>query len=97
MVLFGQTEFDSVEMLGPDGNPKPAMANIPQASKDCEDMKQFMLKFGALPENIFLLDNPSEKETRALYMKILKKLVAGRKAVPVENFLVLHVFAGHGV
>jgi hypothetical protein len=30
-------------------------------------------------------------------MQILKKLVAGRKKSPQEEFLIIHTFAGHGV
>ena len=60
-------------------------------------MKDFLLKFGVKEENIHLLDNPTEGETRKLYMQILRKLVAGRKKSPQEDYLVIHTFAGHGV
>ena len=73
------------------------MSDIPQAHQDCEDMKEFVTWFGAKPENIFMLDNPTDKEAKQIYMKINKMLKAGQDKVPQVNYLVWHVFAGHGV
>lgn len=44
-----------------------------------------------------MLENPKEAAVKKLYMQILKKLVAGRKKSPQEDFLIIHTFAGHGV
>lgn len=96
-VLFGQSIFDAVETDDENGHPKQAMANIPQAKQDCEDMKEFLSWFGAQPEDIFMLDNPTFKEVRQLYLKINKMLLQGQNTVPQVNFVVWHVFCGHGI
>jgi len=59
------------------------MADIGQAERDCLDMKEFLLKFGVLEENIHLLINPCEADTTRLYNKtILEKIKDGRKKSP---------------
>lgn len=96
--MFAQMEFDAVEMDDEKtGEPRQAMANIGQAQKDCEDMKEFLLKFGVQEENINLLINPTEADTKKMYMSVLKRIMMGRKKSPQQDFLVVHVFAGHGV
>ena len=97
VVLFGQSCFNAVETDDENGKPKQAMSDIPQAAQDCEDMKEFVTWFGALPENIFMLENPTAKETSKIYMKINKMLKAGQDSVPQVNYAIWHVFAGHGV
>ena len=79
------------------GKPRQAYSDIKQAEQDCLDAKDLLLKFGVEEDNIHLLVNPSETTVKKLYMTILRKLVAGRKKSPQEQFLCIHVFAGHGV
>ena len=73
------------------------MADIGQATRDCEDMKAFLLRFGAQEENIHLKVDPTEAELKKLYMTVLRQIMNGRKKTPQEDFLVIHTFAGHGV
>ena len=96
-VLFGQNCFDAVETDDENGHPKQAMANIPQTTQDCEDMKEFVTWFGAKPEHIYMLDNPTAKEASKIYMMINKMLKAGQDSVPQVNYVVWHVHMGHGV
>ena len=51
-VLFGQSNFDAVETDDDNEHSKQAMANIPQATQDCEDMKEFLSWFDVQPEDI---------------------------------------------
>ena len=64
------------------GEPRQVMADIGQSERDCQDMKNFLLKFGVLEENIHLQINPSEADTKKLYMTVLKKIMMGRKKSP---------------
>ena len=95
-VLFSQSCFNAVETDDKNGHPKQAMSDIPQATQDCEDMKEFVTWFGAKPEHIYMLDNPTDKEAKQLYMKINKMLKAGQQSVPQVNYVIWHAFAGHG-
>ena len=96
-VLFGQNTFNAVETDDENGQPKQAMLDIPQATQDCNDMKEFVMWFGAKNENIFMLDNPTLKKTKDIYTKINKLLKEGQEKIPQENYMIWHVFAGHGV
>ena len=61
-------------------------------------MKEFLKKFGVTDNNIYNLENPSKKDISNVYRNILKRLIEGLEKKPVqEDYLVIHVFAGHGV
>ena len=62
-------------------------------------MRIFLAKFGVKKkEDIYLLDNnPTKKETEAAFKAIQKRLSAGKKATPRVNYLLVCVFAGHGI
>ena len=62
-------------------------------------MRIFLEKFGVKKkEDIYLLDNnPTKIETMKAFMDIEKRLRAGKAATPRVNYLLICVFAGHGI
>ena len=57
-----------------------------------------MEKFGVTdPNDIYELENPTHRETMAMFGELDQRLRTGRDSTPRENFLVICLFAGHGV
>ena len=49
-------------------------------------------------DDVYNLDaDPTEKETRLVFSEIDKKLRAGKASLPQVNYLVIYLFAGHGI
>ena len=50
------------------------------------------------PENIYMLDqDPTESEVRQVFSKITKRLEIGKQNIPMTKFLVIFLFACHGI
>ena len=59
-------------------------------------MRECLLKFGVLEENIYNLMDASEHATNSVYIELLEKLAKGAKKDPPVNYLVMHCFSGAG-
>ena len=97
-VLVGVSRSDEVWLVDAVGNPtKQAFPDNNHANYDCVQMRDFLLKFGLLEANIYHLQDPSERAINALYIELLEKLMAGRKADPPVDYLVIHCFSANGI
>ena len=81
------------------GKLQPFLADILQAKKDCDDLRECFEKYNIRREDqIYDLSNdPTEKEVKNTIMSITKKIQQGRDKTPRENYLVIFFFAGHGI
>ena len=97
LVLLDITNYDTV-WHDNNGNPKQQMTDVPQASKDCEDMKVAFLRFGVKQDNIVEFPDKTYMGIRATYKKkVADRLGEGKRTRPRTNYFVVHVLAGHGV
>ena len=80
------------------GEYKPLFENLSAVKKDCAHMKQCLKKYEIMPEDIYEFDNdPTFVEVNNCIDKISRKIREGKKSQPVETFLVICLFAGHGI
>ena len=98
-VLFGTSSYDKVLYQGKDGTYSQASWDIPQAKKDCDDLREVLLRYQiGGEEDMYLLDAcPTKAEFSAVYEEIQERLKEGRSANPRKNYLVFWLFAGHGL
>ena len=97
LVLLDLTDYDAV-WHDNNGNPKQQMTDVPQASKDCEDMKVAFRRFGVKQDDIVEFPDKTLKGIKATYKKkVADRLGEGKRTRPRTNYAVVHVLAGHGV
>ena len=101
LLLFSMTNFDAVLKKNdkPDQGPdKPVFAELPAAETDCIDLKKCMEEFNIKDEHdVFILENVTEKVVLGTLTEIRNRLKQGRKEKPPTNYLVISLFAGHGI
>ena len=59
-------------------------------------MRECLLKYGVLEQNIYNLMDATEHTTNSVYIELLEKLAKGAKKDPPINYLVMHCFSGAG-
>ena len=97
-VYFGMSHFNQV-LKEKNGQWEPMMLDIPQAKKDCDDLRVCLEKFNIKSEEqVYDLSNdPSSALVMEKLIEIKNKLIAGKEAKPPVNYLVIFFFAGHGI
>ena len=74
------------------------MPNLPGAKKDCLALRACLEKYQIKESDVVWLgDNPTTTQLGNEIDKISKKLRLGKKARPPESYLVIILFAGHGI
>ena len=70
-----------------------------QAKPDCDTLRACLEQYGIRDAaDIYNLDdNPSLKQVNDVCKKIETRLKAGKLMEPMENYLVIFLFAGHGI
>ena len=98
-VFFSTSKFDKVWKMKKDGSYVQAYSDIPKAKNDCITLRECLAKYQIKDEDDIynLEDDPTEKEIREVFMKIDGKLKSGKESRPVVNYLIIYLFAGHGI
>ena len=97
------TEFNAVlkkpnSSSGADPKAISAYNLLPAAKQDCEDLRKCMKEFDITDEqDIYTMDNTTEAETQAVFDELDVRLKQGRDNLPRVNYLIICLFAGHGV
>ena len=69
-----------------------------QAQNDCDEMEKCLKKLGLKDENIYRLTNATRMQAHdVIQKKVTDRLRMGKKSKPEINYLVIFVFAGHGI
>ena len=106
LVLFSMTRFDAVLKTEGGGlgagadatKPAAAYAPLPAAETDCDDLRACLAEYDITDEaDIYRLADPTEMETRHVFEQLDLRLAHGRDSKPRVNYLVICLFAGHGV
>ena len=75
-----------------------AYPDLDTVEKDCADLLKCLGKYGFRKRNVFdLSENPSRKDVEYNLIVITKMLRQGKKKKPLEKYLVIFLFAGHGL
>ena len=69
LVSLDVTVYDEVEHIK-DGQTKQFMTDVPQASKDCEDLYECLLKLSLKPENRITFPDKSWKGINKTYKEL---------------------------
>ena len=72
---------------------KPLYSNLPACIHDCLNWQETLFKFGARPQDIMFLHNPSFKEWTERIIELNKIF----KRTPNKFSLLMHCYAGHGM
>lgn len=98
-VYFATSKFDEVQEVKSDGSVVQAYGDLTAAKPDCDTLRECLEKYGIRnPADIYNLDNnPTLKEVTDVCKKIEIRLKAGKFMEPPENYLVIFLFAGHGI
>ena len=98
-MLFGISKFDACWKRDKTGALTQAYADIPSSKRDCIQLKRCLQKYEIMFEDIYdLSDDPTPEETETVLATISKKVREGKnKCIPIENYLIICLFAGHGV
>ena len=66
--------------------------------KDCKELLQCLSKYGFKKRNVFNLSkDPTRRDVEYSLIAISSMLRAGKKKKPLDKFLVIFLFAGHGL
>ena len=98
-VLFAQSKFDAVHCFDKKKmEMRQFYPDLEYVKNDCELMKQGLKNFEILEKDIIdLSDNPDMKKTSNALDGLSKELRESKKMKPPEKFLVVFLFAGHGI
>ena len=110
-ILCGMTKFDAVCTLKkksnrqgstqsePEYELKQSLPNLDTAKYDCEIMRDCLLKYEFMDEDITNLyeRDPSSKEVCEAFENISSRLRKSKKRKPIEKYLIFFLFATHGV
>ena len=93
-IYFATKKFDKVVKKCKDGTYKPLFDDLDTAHQDCIDLEQCLRKYQIEDEeDIYRLNDPTMKEFEGTLKKITRRI----KGQPEEQFLVILLFAGHGI
>ena len=93
-VYFATSKFDKVVKKCKNGTYKPVFDDLDTAKQDCIDLEQCLRKYQIEDEeDIYRINEPTMKEFQNTLNKITKRI----KSQPEEQFLVILLFAGHGI
>ena len=74
------------------------MAPLPGAARDCEIMKKCLEKYQIKEQDVVdLSNNPTADQTGRALDELSKRIRQGKQSEPPENYLVVLLFAGHGI
>ena len=91
------SNFDAVQKHTKSGL-QPYFCDIEEAKQDCHDMRECLKHYGLLEANTYNLDqNPSLGQVQQTMMKIRERILQGKKQRPMVNYMVIFLFAGHGL
>ena len=101
-VLVGTSKFDAVlkKEKNEKGMHEAYYDNLPDAKKDCDDLRECLKHYGLHQDEedfYFLDDNPSSKQIDQTMKILTKRLKEGREQKPAINYIVIFLFAGHGL
>ena len=96
-VIFGMSKFDAVYKRGKQGFVQ-AFDDLETVSDDCDEFQEVLSKYGIKSKHLYNLDkNPTSRDVETAMKQIGKKLREGKHKVPMERYLVMFLFAGHGL
>ena len=97
-VFFGMTKFDINYRKTRKGEYVPFFDDLPEAKRDCEDLKKCLNNYNFKEENCYdLSNNPTLKQIEAVWQKIRARLKEGKNQQPKVNYTIIFLFAGHGM
>ena len=97
-IIFGMSKFDACWNRGRDGQLKQAFADLDTVKQDCKIFKECLLKYEFMEHEILDLSNdPDLKTVTKVIGDLSTKIRKGKRARPVENYLIIFLFAGHGI
>ena len=96
--LFGMSVFDEVWKLNKKDEYEQVYPNLDTIQRDCNFLLECLSKYGFTARNVYkLINNPSSRDVEHGMAHLAKMLRAGKKQTPLEKYLVIYLFAGHGI
>ena len=97
--LFGMSKFDCCWKKNKKlGGYEQAYPNLDTVENDCDELLQCIRKYGFKKRNVFNLSkNPTRRDVEYSLIAISTMLRAGKKKKPLDKYLVIFLFAGHGL
>ena len=97
-IIFGMSTFDACYKKLPDGTYRQAFDNLDSTSEDCKRLIDCLEKFQIETKNVYdFSHNPTSRDVEYALSQISAKLRAGKKQRPMVRYLVIFLFAGHGL
>ena len=92
------SKFDAVWRQKADGTYKQAFADLAAVPGDCQVLGQCLEKYQIKTKNVYnLSNNPTKGEVERGIAQLSARLRAGKKKRPMERYLIIFLFAGHGL
>ena len=97
-LVFGMSRFDAVWEISKQGDLKQAFRDLETTVRDCYQLLEGLKKYSIKKRDVINLGhNPTGADVTDALAKISKRLREGKKKRPVEKFLLVCLFAGHGI
>ena len=101
-VFFGTTSYDAVweEKKDKEGKliVKQAFEDINAAENDIKCLKECLYKYGVKSDkDIYNLNQPTDKDSKGVFRQLMNRVKAGSKGPKRRHYLIIYLFAGHGV
>lgn len=91
---MNSTKFDKVVKKCKDGEYRPVFSDLKECVQDCIDLDRCLKKYQVEDENdIYRLNDPTMKELTKTLTDIALRIKRNKN----ENYLVILLFAGHGI
>ena len=98
-VFFGSTTYDQVYEKKVTRDREIVLQqcedDLKEAKDDINVLKACLEKCGT--EDFYILDEPSSKEASDVFEQIHKRVKAGKVGPNRVNYLIIYLFAGHGI
>ena len=92
------SNFDACWDRDKKGDLKQAFGGLETVKHDCSIFKECLQKYEFMEHDIIdCSDNPTAKVVEKHLATLSTMIRKGKQANPVENYLVIFLFAGHGV
>ena len=97
--LFGMSCFDACYRKNKKTNSyEQAFSNLSTVKTDCNMLLECLNKYGFKKRNVFNHSNdPTTKEVDYSLKTISKMVRTGKNKKPMEKYLLIFLFAGHGL
>lgn len=96
--MFGMSKFDAVYRKKSDGSYQQAFDDLETVDDDCKKLSECLTQYQIKTKNTYNLgDDPKKVVVEKALCQISAKIRNGKKKEPMDKFLIIFLFAGHGL